>query len=147
MHPSGTPRRLQLQFVALRAAEPREQDRDLGLAAEPPVPSPDEGRRSRGRTLDSTHAEVFDFQIVLDAVFRALTAVPALLDPAERCNLGRDQAFIDADNAVLERFSDTPDPSYIAAVEVGRKAKLGIVREPDRLLFGLKAEYRRDRTE
>src|SRR5438067_1477972 len=52
---------------------------------------PDDGRRSSGRTLDSTHAEVFDFQIVLDAVFRALTAVAALLDPAERCNLGRDQ--------------------------------------------------------
>lgn len=74
----------------------------------------DAGSRSSGRTLDDTHAEVFDFQIVLDAVFRTLTAVAALLDAAERCNLGRDQAFVDTDDAVLERFGNAPDPSDIA---------------------------------
>src|SRR4051794_20887578 len=81
--------------------------RITGQAADSPYSRPhvgaagrlihDDGSRSNVRTLDSTHAEVLDLQIVLDAVFGALTAVAALLDPAERRNLGRDQSFIDAD--------------------------------------------------
>ena len=57
-------------------------------------------------SVDASHAEVFDFEEFLDAVFGALAADAALLHPAERGDLGRDDAFVDADDAVFERFGD-----------------------------------------
>jgi hypothetical protein len=36
-----------------------------------------------------------------------------------RCDLGRDDALVDADDAVFEGFGDAPDAADIAAVEIG----------------------------
>ena len=44
----------------------------------------------------------------------------AFLHAAERRDLGRDDTFVEADDAVFEPFSHTPDTADIAAVEIGR---------------------------
>jgi len=36
-----------------------------------------------------------------------------------RCDLGRDDALVDADDAVFERLGDAPDAADVAAVEIG----------------------------
>jgi len=54
-------------------------------------------------SVDAAHAEVFDFEEFLDAVFRAFAADgPAFLSCRRRGDLGRDDAFVDADDAVFE---------------------------------------------
>jgi hypothetical protein len=82
--------------------------------------------------VDAAHAEVFDFEEFLEAVFRApvnyklgpmlLSFMPpkgaiSPMDPA-RC------ALVDADDAVFERFVDAPDAADVAAVEIGRGPSL-----------------------
>ena len=61
----------------------------------------------------ATHAEVFDFEEFLDAVFRAPVnprwADAAFVHAAEGGDLGRDDAFVDADDAVFERLGDASD--------------------------------------
>ena len=52
--------------------------------------------------VDAAHAEVFDLEKFLDAVFRAFAADAAFLHTAEGGDLGRDDALVDADDAVLE---------------------------------------------
>ena len=47
---------------------------------------------------------------------------------------------VDADDAVFERFGDAPDAADVAAVEVRGQAELGVVRQRDRLVFGLEPE-------
>src|SRR6266852_6578763 len=74
----------------------------------------------RCSALDAAHAEVFDFEEFLDAVFRAFAADAAFPHAAEGGDLGRDDALVDADDAVFERFGDAPDAADVAAVEVGR---------------------------
>src|SRR5829696_8065207 len=100
-----------------------------------------------GSAVDAAEAEVFDLEELLDAVFRALAADAAFLHAAERGNLGRDDALVDADDAVFERLGDAEDAADVAAVEIGSKAELGIVRHMDRLGIGLEAIERRDGTE
>src|SRR5580765_4271266 len=75
--------------------------------------------------LDAAQAQVFDLDVVVDAVARALAAEPRLLHAAERDFRGRDQAGVDADHAVLERFADAEDAADVAAVEITREAELG----------------------
>src|SRR3989442_14111383 len=94
------------------------------------TPSP---ARERGHYLDAAHAEILHLEEFLDAVFRALAADAAFLDAAERGDLGRDDALVDADDAVFERLGDAPDPADVAAVEIGGEAELGVVRHADRL--------------
>src|SRR6202163_4146941 len=96
-------------------------------------------------TVDAAHAEVFDFEEFLDAVFRAFAADAAFLHAAEGGDLGRDDAFVDADDAVFERLGDAPDAADVAAVEISGEAELGVVRHLDRLGFGLEAVERGDR--
>src|SRR5205814_7427553 len=62
-----------------------------------------------GLPIDAAHAEVFDIEEFLDAVFHA----------AEGRDLGRDDALVDADDAVFERLGDAPDAADVAAVEIG----------------------------
>ena len=66
--------------------------------------------------VDAAHAEVFDFEEFLDAVFRTFAADAALLHAAERRGLDRDDAFVDADDAVFERLGDAPDVAEWASV-------------------------------
>src|SRR5581483_10068187 len=68
--------------------------------------------------LYPAHAQILYREVLVDAVLRALAADPALFDAAERRDLRGDDAFVDADHTVLERFR-----------------------------FGLEAEHRRHRTE
>src|SRR6516164_7771141 len=66
-------------------------------------PAPPSGSRRRGRIclpVDAAHAEVFDLEEFLDAVFRALAANAAFLHAAKRHDLGRDDALVDAHDAV-----------------------------------------------
>ena len=65
---------------------------------------------------DAAHAEVFDLEEFLDAVFyfEPLGDAPdaadaAFLHAAERGDLGRDDALVDADNALFEPLCDAPD--------------------------------------
>src|SRR5271170_6791023 len=85
--------------------------------------------------VDAAHAEVFDFEEFLDAVFRAFAADAAFLHAAKRSDLGRDDALVDADDAVFERLGDAPDAAYVAAVEIGGEAEFGVVGHLDGLGF------------
>src|SRR5438445_13851488 len=89
-----------------------------------------------GSAVDAAHAEVFDLEELLDAVVRALAADAALLHAAERGDLGRDDALVDADDAVFERLGNPPDAADVAAVEVGGGAEFGVIGHPDRLGVG-----------
>src|SRR6201997_4991363 len=81
--------------------------------------------------VDTAHAEVFDFEEFLDAVFRAFAADAAFLHAAEGGDLGRDDAFIDADDAVFEGLGDAPNAADVAAVEIGRETEFGVVGHLD----------------
>src|SRR5215208_3950635 len=96
-----------------------------------------------GSAVDAAEAQIFNLEELIDAVVRALAADPALLHAAERGDLGRDDALVDADDAVFERLGDAEDAADVAAVEIGGKAELGVVRHMDRFGIGLEAVERR----
>src|SRR5436190_13318006 len=87
----------------------------------------------------AAHAEVFDFEELLDAVFRAFAADAAFLHAAKRRDLGRDDALVDADDAVFQGLGNPPDAADIAAVEIGSEAELSVVRHLHRLGLVLEA--------
>jgi len=81
--------------------------------------------------------------------------MPLSFMPPRRGNLGRDDAPVDADDAVFEGFRDTAD---VAAVEIGGDPSLpapacgegqggGVVGHLDRVLLALEAVERGDRPE
>ena len=61
------------------------------------------GERDARPLAEPRDADVFDVEIVLDAVFRAFAAHPGFLYAAERRDLGGDQPGIHADQPVAER--------------------------------------------
>jgi hypothetical protein len=65
---------------------------------------------------DAAHAEVFDFEEFLDAVFR-LRGDAAFLHAAERGDLGRDDALVDADDAVFGRRAGAADAAAVGQAE------------------------------
>src|SRR5262245_8728441 len=69
--------------------------------------------------LNAAETEVFHFEVFLDPVFGSFAADARLLHAAEWRHFGRNQTGVDADDAIFERFGDAPDPSDVAAVEVG----------------------------
>ena len=95
----------------------------------------------------ATDTDVLDHQVFVDAVLRALASEARLLHAAERCDLVRDQAGIDADHAALEALGDAKHARDVARVEIGRKAELGRVGQRHGLVFGREAEHRGDRAE
>src|SRR5437764_7526110 len=95
-------------------------------------------------TIHPAKADVLDLDVLVDPVLRAFPAEPRLLDPAERRDLGRDQAGVDPDHAVLERLGHPPDAPDIARVEVRREPEFGAVRELDHFGIGLEADQRHD---
>src|SRR5206468_11577887 len=117
--------------------------RTPGMRARRSVIAP--GARSRALPVDAAHAEVFDLEEFLNAVFRAFAADAAFLHAAERRDLGRDDALVDADDAVFERLGDAPDAADVAAVEIGGEAELGVVGHLDGLVFAREAIERGDR--
>ena len=70
-------------------------------------------RRPEPLAVDAAQAEVFDLEELLDAVFGALAADAAFLHAAEGGDFGRDDALVDADNAVFEGFGDAPDAADV----------------------------------
>src|ERR1700687_3154828 len=64
--------------------------------------------RGKGKS-NTADAEILYDDVLIDAVIRSLAADARLLDPAEWRDFGRDNAGIDADNPILERFGDAPD--------------------------------------
>src|SRR3954464_1842586 len=93
---------------------------------------------------DAAKAEVLDLEELLESVLRTFTAEPRLLHAAKRCDLGGDDARIDADDSVLERLSYAPDAADVTAVEVGGEPELGRVGQRDGVAFLLEAEQWRD---
>src|SRR6516162_10368735 len=93
--------------------------------------------------VDAAHAEVFDFEEFLDAVLRAFAADAAFLHAAEGGDLGRDDAFVDADDAVFERLGDAPDAADVASVEIGSETEFRVVGHLDGFFVGLEAVERR----
>src|SRR5437016_4450249 len=87
--------------------------RDIGKAFAAARGCPDQvrARTKSGIPLpvDAAEAEVFDLEEFLDAVVRALAADARFLHAAERRDLGRDDAFVDADDAVFQGLGDPPD--------------------------------------
>ena len=63
----------------------------------------------RGSLDDVSHAQVLEFEVLLEAVPGALTADAGFLDPAKRGDLGRDHAGVDADHAIFQRLGQLPD--------------------------------------
>src|SRR6185312_11421229 len=100
-----------------------------------------------GSTRDAAEAQILDLEELLDAVFRALAPEPAFLDAAEGRHFGRDDALVDADDAVFEGFGHPPHAIDVAAVEIGGEAEFRVVGHLDRLGLGLETEERRHRTE
>jgi hypothetical protein len=91
---------------------------------------------------------VLHFEVFVDAVVRAFAAQARRLDAAERRHFGRDDAGVDADHAVFERFGDAEDAADVFCVEVRGEAELGVVGHADGFGFvGLEAEQRGDRAE
>ncbi len=68
-------------------------------------------------------------RILIDAVFRALAAEPALLHAAEGGDIGGDHAVIDADQPDLEGLGDAEDAAEVAGVEVARKPDIAVIGE------------------
>src|SRR5215831_6304144 len=79
--------------------------------------------------------------------FEPSRPMPLFLHAAERGDLGRDDALVDADDAVFERLGNAPDAADVAAVEIGGEAELGVVGHLDRFVVGLEAVERGDRAE
>src|SRR4051794_40392602 len=96
---------------------------------------------------DPAEAHILDLEIVLDSVLRALAAHAALLHTAEGCDLDRDDAIVDADQAHLQRLGDAEHAAQVTGIEVAGKAHVRGVGEPDHLLLGLEPEQRRHRPE
>src|SRR6476620_4230951 len=97
--------------------------------------------------VDAAHAQVLHLEIILDAVFRPLAADAAFLHAAEGGDLSRDDAFVDADDAVFEGFGDAPDAADVAAVEIGGETEFGVVGHAYGLGVGLEAVERRNGAE
>src|SRR5690606_41430781 len=74
------------------------------------------------RRSSDLHAEILHFEIILDAVFRALAAVAAFLHAAERRHFGRDDALVDADDAVFQRLRHAPHAPDVPRAEAHTSA-------------------------
>ena len=61
---------------------------------------------------------------------------PCLLDPAEGCDLVRDDTSIDADHAILERLGDSPGAREAIRVKVCGKPIRCLIRRLDDFLLG-----------
>ena len=91
-----------------------------------PLPYLDDDQREQGgddeegdelghrRSPGDVEAEILDFQIILDPVFRPLASEAGLLDAAEGRHLVRNQPGIDADHAVFQRLANTPAARHVA---------------------------------
>ncbi len=66
--------------------------------------SSSDGSMHPAGSVDSPHAQIFHFQVLVNAVTGALTADAGLLDTAKRRDLVGDNARIDAHDPVFQGF-------------------------------------------
>ena len=76
---------------------------------------------------------------------RAFAAQTGLLDPTKGHMLGRQNAHVDADHAVLQGLAHAEDATHVAAIEIAGEAEFGVVGGVDGFLLGLELEHRRKR--
>src|SRR6202050_922449 len=67
-----------------------------------------------------SQADIFDGHVIIQTVFRAFPAISGFFYSAERRHHVRDQPGIYADHAKFQSFSDAPDSTNVAAVEIAR---------------------------
>src|SRR6476469_2451634 len=91
---------------------------------------------TRSSPSHPSHAQVLGLEPFVDAVLRSFPADARLLHAAERRDLGRDDAGVDAEDAVLQGLGHAPDPRHVAAVEVARQAIGRVVGLAHRLVLG-----------
>src|SRR5690606_23026745 len=130
------------QYTPAPGADWPESDLVVGSAGRAPA-----GDSGRTLAVEPAEAEVLDVDVVVEAVLRALAPVTGFLDAAERRHRVRDDALVDADDAVLQPLRDAPDAADVARVEIAREAERRVVGEADRLLLGFEPEQRRHRPE
>jgi hypothetical protein len=87
------------------------------LRLSPPYRFRPPAERTQYLSVDAAHAGVFDFEEFLDLVFRAFAAHAVLFHTAERGDLDRDDALVDADEATFEPLGDAPDATDLADTE------------------------------
>src|SRR5579863_7072539 len=109
-------------------------------------PEPPRSRRGVSSLGEAAHAQVFDVDVLVDAVARAFAPETGLLDAAEGCDRSADQPGIDAYHPALERARHAPHAADVTRIEVGGQSEFGVVGQPDRLGLVPEAEQRRDRT-
>ena len=71
--------------------------------------------------------------------------MPGFLDAAKRGHLVRDDAFVDADDSVLQSFTNAPDTADVPGIEIAGESKFRIVRHLDCFFLGLEFEQWRYR--
>jgi hypothetical protein len=109
-------------------------------------------RKEATGALDDTQLRALEERLrYLRELDERRAAIPSLrgrcrfLHAAEGRDLGRNDAFVDADDAVFEGFGDAPDAADVAAVEIGGEPEFGVVGHLDGVGFALEAVERRDR--
>src|SRR5689334_10573317 len=63
-------------------------------------------------------ADVLGVKVIVQPVNGAFPAVAGFLHAAKRCGLRGQRAFVDADDAGLQRFSHAPDATHVLAIEI-----------------------------
>src|SRR4051812_19842221 len=98
-------------------------------------------------SIHSPKAQILEFHVLIQSVLRAFASQAALFDAAERRDLGRDNAVVDADDATLQCFRDPPYALNVAAIEVASKTEFRVVRQTNHFPFVIEANQRRNRAE
>src|ERR1700720_2056779 len=96
---------------------------------------------------NTAEAEIFDFDVFIDAVLGAFAAEAGFFYAAKGRDLGGNNSSVDADDAVFQGLGDAPDAGNVAAVEISSETKFSIVRERNGVRFCFEAKERRDRAE
>src|SRR6476469_1119297 len=91
---------------------------------------------TRSSPSHPSHAQVFGLEPFVDAVLRSLAPDARFLDASERGDFGRDDAGVDPEDAVLQRFGHAPHARHVATVEVARQPVRRVVGLAHRLVLG-----------
>src|ERR1700691_644829 len=93
-------------------------------------------RPSTGRSAHAADADILELGIVENSIFRAFPPGSRLLHAPEGRDLGGDDAGVESDDAVLDRFGYAPASRQVAGIEIGGKPELRVVRHGDGLRLG-----------
>ncbi|MFM2389537.1 MAG: hypothetical protein RLZZ437_1092 [Pseudomonadota bacterium] len=93
-------------------------------------------------SMYAAEADVFDFEEILDPIFRPFAPETGLFDTSKRGDLGRDHPGVDTYHAAFQRLCHSPNSCQIAAVEIGCKAEFAVVGQCDHLGLCVKPDRR-----